>query len=141
MIVLAGGHTEGAPTPSSEGAISQQQPAPVIAPTPSRIVVADPGYSVNPGYSAEPGYSTDIEPAAPGPGVVPPIVAPPIVRAPIAQPPVAQPPVVVHPPVVIDPPVVADPPVVVDPPVEPVHPPKGPFEGPGQVEPGVLDPG
>ena len=76
MIVLAGGHTDGAPTPSSEGAVSQQQPAPAIAPAPSRIVVADPGYSVNPEYSA-PGYSADTETVAPGPGVVPPIVAAP----------------------------------------------------------------
>lgn len=144
VVLLAGGHIDGAPSPTSDRSNSQQRVLPGIAAVPGAVAV-DPGSA-----------AADIEVAAPGPEVVPPIVfapapqvaappvgvpqvaAPPVVIPPIAQPPVDKPPVakppVVEPPVV-EPPVV-EPPVVVD----PVKPPKRPFPFPGQIDDEVLSP-
>jgi hypothetical protein len=129
VVLLAGGHIDGAPSPTSDRSNSQQRVLPGIAAVPGAVAV-DPGTA-----------AADIEVAAPGPEVVPPIVfapAPQVAAPPVGVPQVAAPPVVIPPiaqPPVAKPPVV-EPPVVVD----PVKPPKRPFPFPGKIDDEVLSP-
>ncbi|MCQ4118046.1 hypothetical protein [Rhodococcus tibetensis] len=136
VVLLAGGHIDGAPSPISDRGNSQQRVLPGIAAVPGDVAV-------------DPANAADGEVAAPGPDVVPPIVfappvfVPPVAAPPVAGPPVAAPPVVVPPiaqPPVVEPPVVVppvdEPPVVVD----PVPPKKRPFPFPGKIDHEVLSP-